>query len=97
MGETLQVDHVLLPLRLVEPEVVPERCLELDRAVVALEARDRIAGQGAEQHEIERDRDEDREQRKERPLQDVVAALHGLVLSAPCPPPYFWCGLVNAL
>jgi hypothetical protein len=85
MGQLLEIDLVLLPLRLVQAEVFPQRRLELDRAGVAFQAGDSIAGQGAEQHEVERDSDEHRHQREERSLQDVVAALHSFVSSAALP------------
>jgi hypothetical protein len=80
--ELLQVDPVLLQLRLVEAELVAELGLDLLRARLAAERRRRVARRRAEDHEVQRDRDEDRQHREAEPLQDVVDGGH----AAPCAP-----------
>src|SRR6185369_15037970 len=73
----LEVEEVLLPLRLVEAELARERLLQLRRRVRhAREVGDRVARQRAEQDEVQGDRDEDRAEREEDPLDEVVGAPH---------------------
>ena len=76
MRQVAEVKLVLLPLRLVETQLLPEVGLELSGAVAAAERLDRVAGHGTEEHEVERDRDENGHDREEDPLQDVVGASH---------------------
>jgi hypothetical protein len=56
--EIAEVDPVLLPLRLVEPEPVPLVVLELLRALTATQRHGGVSGDRPEQDEVQRDRDE---------------------------------------
>jgi hypothetical protein len=97
LGEILQVEPVLLELRLVEAELRAQRLAELGGAVAAAPERvRRVAGRGAEEDEVERERDEDREEREPHPSDDVVRAPHApdpLVIE-PLDQPT-WCGCVH--
>src|SRR4029078_9878648 len=64
VGEVLDVQLVLRPLALVEAELLDLRLLELLRARAAAERRDGVAGQGAEEEEVQRDRETDRDERE---------------------------------
>ena len=71
-----EVEPVLHPLRLVEAEVAALRLLERLAALLAAQRRDGVAGEGAEEHEVESDRDEDGQDRVRDPLHDVVGPSH---------------------
>src|SRR3954453_4972814 len=86
--ELLEVDDVLLPLRLVEAELHLERVPQLLRRVRdAREVRDGSAGREAEEDEVDRHRHEDGDDRESDALQDVVGPLHEKA--------YFWCTCVR--
>ena len=89
MGELLQVDDVLLPLRLVEPELHLE-CVPqlLGRVRHAREVRDGGAGREPEEDEVDRHRHEDGDDRETDPLQDIVGPPHEEAS-------YFWCTCVR--
>src|SRR6185312_10322931 len=76
MGEVLEVELVLLPLGLVEPQLLALVVLERLRALAAAQRRDRVTRERAEEDEVERDRDEDGQRREEHALADVVEAPH---------------------
>ena len=77
MGQLLQVDDVLLPLRLVEPELHLERVPQLLRRVRdAREVRDRGAGREPEEDEVDRHRHPDGDDRERDALQDIVGPPH---------------------
>src|SRR5439155_8066175 len=76
MRETIEIDRVLLPLRLVQPELLALILLELLRALPAPQRRHGVAGNGAEEYEVQRDRDEDGRDGEEEPLDDIVGAPH---------------------
>ena len=76
VGEILEVELVLLPLGLVEPQLLALVLLERLRALAAAQRRDRVARERAEEDEVERDRDEDRQRSEEHALPDVVEAPH---------------------
>ena len=65
--EVAEVEPVLLPLRLVEPELLALVRLELRRALPAAQRRDGVAGERPEEDEVERDRDEDGRERRRAP------------------------------
>ena len=78
MRELLQVEHVLLELRLVEAELPLQRLPRLGgRVRDAREVRDRASGRKAEEREVDRDGNEDRQHGERQPLDDVVRAFHG--------------------
>src|SRR6185436_14013148 len=85
MGEVLEVELVLLPFGLVEPQLLALVLLERLRALAASECRDRVARERAEEDEVERDRDENCERSEEHALPDVVEAPHSSS-SASLPP-----------
>jgi len=62
--------------RLKKTEVAPLRLLEGRAALPAAQRGDRVAGEGAEENEVESDRDEHGQQRKRDALHDVVGASH---------------------
>src|SRR5204862_3275405 len=75
--ELLQVEDVLLPLRLVEPEL-PLACVPelLGRVRHAREVRDGAAGREPEEDEVDRHRHEDGDDRESDALQDKVGPPH---------------------
>jgi hypothetical protein len=80
-SQMLQVDDVLLPLRLVQAELAAQLGAQRRRGVAHVaHVGHRVAGRGAEDEEVQRDGDEDRHQREQRPLDDVVDTTH---LNAP--------------
>jgi hypothetical protein len=76
VGEVLEVELVLLPLRLVEPELLALVSLELRGALAAAQRRDRVTGESAEEDEVERDHDEDRQRREQDSFRDEIEAPH---------------------
>ena len=94
VGQLLEVDLALVPQGLVQAQIVKERGLELQRAVLAAQTGYGIAGQGAEQQEVDRDGHEHGEQREQScasPHSRLVLPL--VPLSFLAPPGafvYFW-------
>src|SRR5205085_9640331 len=85
-GELLQVDPVLSELGLVEAELTLDRKSRLRRRMGdAGEVRDRAARREAKEGEVDRDGDEDRQQREGDALDDVVGAAHCLRPTACAP------------
>src|SRR5258708_25673069 len=79
--QLLEVDEVLLPLRLVQPELDRESMPELRGGLRHPGAvGHRVARQDAEQEEIYRDRDEYRHQREEASLDHIITEMHRLLL-----------------
>jgi hypothetical protein len=83
LREVAEVDLVLLPLRLVEPECLPLVVLEVLRAASAAKRGDRVARERAEEDEVQGDRDEDGPDREQHPLDDVVRVAHVVVSRVP--------------
>jgi hypothetical protein len=96
VGQVVQVDEVLLPLRLVQAELGQQRVPQRrGRVRDAGQVGDRVAGQHPEQEEVDRDGDEDRHQGEEAPLDHVVSAAHpgqALTAGARCP----WAGSTSS-
>jgi hypothetical protein len=57
VGEVAEVERVLRPCRLVEAELLALVLLERRRALAAAQRRDGVARDGAEEDEVERDRE----------------------------------------
>ena len=79
VSEPFQVDHVLIPLGLVQAVLLHDRFAKLLGAVLAAQPGDRAAGQRSEQQEVDRERHENRDDREPRPLDDVVGVPHTLM------------------